>query len=116
MHFVTQVRIENVRKKIYYKTIFFFCSESIFNLSGVTTFDWKGDYNITFIEAIDQTNGTGGYVYHFEGGIGFRHVILFFNARQGDPIKYNIRIFGNIVAPNDFKQGTYTNTSFMVYK
>lgn len=88
----------------------------ILNISGVTTFNWSNDFNITLIQAIDQTNGTGGYVYYIEGGVGYQYLILYFSAKQGDPIHFNITIYGQIVPPNDFSLGIITNTSSLLFK
>lgn len=63
--------------------------------TGLTRFDWSGSNKITKIEALDQSIGDGGEVYHMTGGLKKRYVTLHFEAvAQNGVIDFVVNVYG----------------------
>lgn len=55
-------------------------------VTGLGRFDWSGSSTITRIEALDQSIGDGGEVYHTNGGLQNNFVTLHFTALMPDGV------------------------------
>lgn len=93
-------------------SFFFFISERI-TYSSVR---WSGPYNITRIEAFDQSDGSGGEVAYYINGIGQRNVILLiFELLPHSGIDFIIKIYGERLPPNDVFFGNLTEQSVLLH-
>lgn len=98
--------------RIYCKIIFIFRSRV--NEPYLANFYWASFYNITRVEALDQSQGAGGQIYLIGGGIHRFRVSLFFEQVQG-PIDFLVNIYGEPLTPNDYIVGELTRDSILLY-
>lgn len=84
------------------------------------TLDWHGLYNITRIEALDQTEGSTGCVFEITGGINSLYARVGLNAYYQNDIEIDfiINIYGELLEKlpsNDFIIGEETLKSRLVH-
>lgn len=74
---------------------------------GTARVSWICHCIITMIEAIDQSNGFGGYVNDIYGGLNTNTVILFFKSDEMDrEISFQVNIYGEYASNNGDIQKT----------
>lgn len=80
--------------------------------------NWNNQsYIITRLEVLDQTNGSGGELNTFAGGVGYGFADLYFEAlHEGSSIDFIVNIFGELITPNHFFFGELTNDSELLYR
>lgn len=75
-------------------------------------------YEISRIEALDQSNGTGGFVSWYNGGVSFRHVIIRFESvdSTNGTIDFVLNILAEPLIQNDFILGHKTVNSVLAHQ
>lgn len=78
--------------------------------------NWSNEsFVITRLEALDQTNGSGGHVNFVGGGVGYRHTDLYFSAwYEGSSIDFIVNVFGEPVQSNDVILGESYATNVLL--
>lgn len=98
-------------------------SANVQSFDEATTFEAFSGLPITYIEALDQSNGTGGYVHYYRGGIQKRFLNMDFRriAEAKSPIDFIVEVWAlpasnNMVAVGDFRVGELTDRSLFAIR
>lgn len=76
---------------------------------------WYGLHIVSRLEAIDQSNGTGGFISFIRGGLTTRQVIVELESIEtGSTIDFLFNIYAEPMPPNDFIEGILTPTSVLL--
>lgn len=79
-------------------------------------FDWYGPFNIVKIEALDQSEGLGGIVTNYTGGVNHSMISL---RIEGVLANYDndfiINVYVENKPNNDFLQGDLTQNSILLH-
>lgn len=94
-----------------------FNSENVTGTHGNTLY-WDGLYEISRVEALDQSNGTGGFVSWFNGGVSFRYLIIRFEPvdSMNGTIDFVLNILTEPLIQNDFIVGNKTGNSVLAHQ
>lgn len=77
---------------------------------------WYGLHTITRLRALDQSNGTGGFIESIRGGLSTQQVTVQLESiERGNAIDFLFYIWAEPVPPNDFFMGNMTAKSILVH-
>lgn len=105
-----------LKKRNVLTNIIFSFSERVTSYNGSGLFSWRGPFAITMVQALDQNEGLGGYVFQAALNWEFSYVYLYMTSvSQNSTIDFIVNVFVENRPNNDFINGNLTENSVSLH-